>query len=509
MRQAEPAAFGGAASVPAEPATRTLVRTLAWLLAPERLAFAVIAFIVWQLAHHALWRDEAQAWDLALASPTLPALFHNLGYEGHPGAWHLLLWLAGQVSHDPAAMKAVHGAIAAATCLVIAYRSPFDRVEKTLLLLSYYVTFEYAVVSRNYGLGLLAILCYARLRDVRGSIVGQFAWLGLAANVNLFALLLSAAIAGLRLPDALRKPARGPAVAGLALYAALAGLALSTMAPAPDHHDARVAAFAWLHRGSMHVSMIGAFSYAASLYAGQGFLPISFDRVPFRFVGAFLPTLLMPLACLPGLVIWGRRDLVFVYATTVAAATVFGFVFLPGDVRHHGIAFVAFVFCYWSMRAAGAPRGRLAVGLLGLNAACGIIVGAASLFHPFSTSAQAAEWIGHHGLRNDYWISAPEFAEAVSAELDQMPLHYAACECASTYIRWRDGWSFPNGAMTDRVLDMMRRDGRDSAWILNSAVVPIDQAAIRADGFAVDRMAAFSGAMVAEEDFVIYHVHRP
>lgn len=92
-------------------------------LANPGLAAAFIGMMVVQLARHQMWRDETNAWGIVLASPTLPALFHNLHYEGHPGLWHLLLWCASWISPNPAVMKVVHGCVAAGFILMIACRS--------------------------------------------------------------------------------------------------------------------------------------------------------------------------------------------------------------------------------------------------------------------------------------------------------------------------------------------------------------------------------------------------
>jgi hypothetical protein len=56
------------------------------------MAFLLVMLV--NLAHHAMWRDELNAWGIAVASPSLADLFHNMHYEGHPALWHALLWLA-------------------------------------------------------------------------------------------------------------------------------------------------------------------------------------------------------------------------------------------------------------------------------------------------------------------------------------------------------------------------------------------------------------------------------
>ncbi|WP_048862633.1 hypothetical protein, partial [Acidisphaera rubrifaciens] len=149
-----------------------------------------------ELTRHAMWRDELNAWAIALASPTPAALFRNLHYDGHPGLWHLMLWVTSAVTRNPAALQVVHGAVALALIGFIAWRSPLGRAGTVLLLGSYFVVFEYTVVSRNYGIAMLLALLYAERRACRpDDAVGAAALLGLLANTNVFALILSAGCA--------------------------------------------------------------------------------------------------------------------------------------------------------------------------------------------------------------------------------------------------------------------------------------------------------------------------
>ncbi len=205
------------------------------------LAISFSAFLILQIARHAMWRDELNAWGIVLASPSLADLFHHMHYEGHPALWHLLLWITARFTSAPQAVQVVHATLGCGIIGLIAFASPFNRAEKLLLLLSYFFLFEYTVMSRNYALGVLIGFAYAHLRarwpegDKRLAVL-----LGLLANTNVFALFLSAALAleyavaevG-RKPGAWRPAFRrlGPA---LAIYASLVLFAVVTFWPASD-----------------------------------------------------------------------------------------------------------------------------------------------------------------------------------------------------------------------------------------------------------------------------------
>ena len=56
-------------------------------------------FIAW---HHEMWRDEIQAWLIARdsASP-IEVLYHLNRYDGHPGLWHLCLYILKFITWSP------------------------------------------------------------------------------------------------------------------------------------------------------------------------------------------------------------------------------------------------------------------------------------------------------------------------------------------------------------------------------------------------------------------------
>src|SRR5689334_1095494 len=78
------------------------------LVLDTRSAFVVTAlfFLVNlpRLLSHGMWRDELQAWLIARDSASVGDLFFNLRYEGHPGLWHILLWLLSRLTTNPLAM---------------------------------------------------------------------------------------------------------------------------------------------------------------------------------------------------------------------------------------------------------------------------------------------------------------------------------------------------------------------------------------------------------------------
>lgn len=108
--------------------------------------------------HHEMWRDETRAWQIAAASPSVVSLYHNLRFEGTPMLWYLILWVLTNLTSNMLAMQIVHVVIAAGVVFVFALFAPFGRAIKALFAFGYFPFFEYATISRSYGLLFLLFL---------------------------------------------------------------------------------------------------------------------------------------------------------------------------------------------------------------------------------------------------------------------------------------------------------------------------------------------------------------
>ncbi len=91
----------------------------------------------------------------------------NTEYEGHPPAWHLLLWTASNISRSPVTAQVVGAAcVSAAAWLVLRY-CPFTLPVRVLLIAGYYPFYEMGVVTRSYALMFLLVVVSLVLGDRR------------------------------------------------------------------------------------------------------------------------------------------------------------------------------------------------------------------------------------------------------------------------------------------------------------------------------------------------------
>jgi len=158
------------------------------------------AFAIWVtvgLAFHEMWRDEFQAWFFALESPSVGALLERIAYEGHPPLWHLLLWVVTRLTSEPAALQLLQGTLAVGAVWILARHAPFPRWQRALLASGYFVAYEYALIARPYGLGMLLLFAVcAHLSTERPSPVVFGLLLALLANTTVYGAILALALAG-------------------------------------------------------------------------------------------------------------------------------------------------------------------------------------------------------------------------------------------------------------------------------------------------------------------------
>lgn len=122
--------------------------------------FAYVALTLTSFAFYEPWRDEADSW-LVAQDMSIPQLFHHLQYMGHPPLWYLILMPFAKAGLPYVTMHAVHFAIIYSAVLVFLFRAPFPVITKIFFLFSFFMSFEYALVARNYSIAILLLFLIA------------------------------------------------------------------------------------------------------------------------------------------------------------------------------------------------------------------------------------------------------------------------------------------------------------------------------------------------------------
>lgn len=163
-----------------------------WPLHLALAAYVVLVFAV--IARHEPWADEAQAWLLARDSGLFELLFKRLHYEGHPGLWYLVLFVPSKL-FPYRVLSILSGGIAILGVAVLLYRSNFPKLLRVLLVFTYFLFYQYAVIARSYVLIPLLLFLTASTYHRRHEHPFEFAILvSLLAYTSVYAALISVSL---------------------------------------------------------------------------------------------------------------------------------------------------------------------------------------------------------------------------------------------------------------------------------------------------------------------------
>lgn len=197
--------------------------------------YAIIVFT--GIFHHEPWRDEIQAWLIARDSHSIPALFQNMKFEGHPALWHLLLFGLTAVTDNPFSMQLLHGVFAVATIYLFVRYIPLDRVQKILFACGYFLIFEYSVIARDYLPGIFFMFLFMILYQVpKRNNVYLGVTLFLMANSNVYALIIAICLLMVWVIDTFKQREKLSVVLFTGFAVAVTGMVLSALQINPDEH---------------------------------------------------------------------------------------------------------------------------------------------------------------------------------------------------------------------------------------------------------------------------------
>ncbi|MBX4919241.1 hypothetical protein HJA76_05820 [Rhizobium bangladeshense] len=156
-----------------------------------------LIFLVWLALASALcwsetvWRDEVRALSLALQGDHFADMLRQMHGEGHPAIWYILLRAAYVVVGSPVVLKVVALTIAAAAAYLLVFRLKLPLSIMLLSLFGSFSVFEYAAMSRNYGISMLIIFLIV-LTWQKGARKGLLSGLlfALLANTNVHSVVL-------------------------------------------------------------------------------------------------------------------------------------------------------------------------------------------------------------------------------------------------------------------------------------------------------------------------------
>ena len=118
------------------------------------------------MIRHNMWRDEVNVW-LMGRDLTIPELFREIRYQGHPVLWYLVVMPFAKLHLPCKTMCVLSFAAMSAAAGIFLFKGPFPTAVKAAAVFSPIFTYYYAVIARGYCLVALLIILLAFLYRIR------------------------------------------------------------------------------------------------------------------------------------------------------------------------------------------------------------------------------------------------------------------------------------------------------------------------------------------------------
>ena len=431
------------------------------------------------MAHHELWGDEIHSWNIAKGSAGFFELISNTRYEGHPPVWYIVLWSISKFTHNLAYVQLVQSIIADGVVFILLFFSPFPLITRILIPFGYYFMFEYAVLSRNYAIGLLLAfsICSILRKDFKHKILVYYGLLFLLSNVHLLAAILGCSLhVYFLLLNMERKKKTSFLVLHILLGVLLFLPCLYFVTPPPD--SLTNAGFWFKRWGIQQFAMIVQAPLRAFIpipawwnyhFWNTQFLLEAHSRYHLlKFIDPFVS---LALAGLMAYLLKANKKCLIFFATNLLLTGIIGIVFPLSTARYAGFLFISFIAAYWLFcyeTPTGRRNGWIIHILLIVQIIGGIFAVVEDIRFPFSLAYKANEVYQevdpHERTVTDYWS-----INAISAFIDK-PFYCIDIQKTKSFLFWDHdiikAETDPH-AYTDGVKALFKKEGITRVFLIS------------------------------------------
>jgi hypothetical protein len=517
--------------------------------------FLVIA--IFGMFQHEMWRDEYQAWLVARDAHSIGQVFQNMKFEGNPALWQIFLYFITCFTHDPVYMQIFHLLIACGFIYVFNRYAPLRKPFRVLFTLGYFPLYEYTIISRSYGMGLLLLFIICALYKDRTK---WYIWigilLGLMANVTVYSLIIASGIAGILILDLLMFQDKNKKnilqlSGGMAIFAVFAVLSLYQIWPDKDNSFPVIYAKEamegprWGFVASrffstyLYIPDISGINFWNSNAYVSDYVTINppiwqwmKDHPAYLWSWVYLPILLF----LTSLTIFMRKPLILLLYTgvTIVLLSLFYYTILV-YYRYCGHLFTLLIICYWLseyypdkkydhivLRKLAGLGKRISKPFL-LVLLLFQVIGAAFAYlqdykYEFSPGKSAAAYIKEHKLDTLTIVGAPDYVMSPLASELNTKIYYPEMEAYGSFAIWstkrRDSMNFQQ--LIQSISSLIGKDRDKFVWIESEQrnispdgknFVPMERALIGKD-VKLELLQKFVDGVVLDENYYIYLVQK-
>lgn len=501
-------------------------------------AYFVLALI--GILNHEMWRDELHAWMIARDSASLGELFRNLRYEGHPGLWHLCLYFLSKFTRNPLAMQLFHLAIATGCVYLFAKFSPFSRLHKVLFTFGYFSLYEYAIISRNYNIGILLIFLFCIFFQTRHRTYLILASiLAILANTNAFAFIFAFGLAMTlvferiidRSNNHLFYTKKWDTIFSIAIFCTGIILALIQLIP-PSDSDFIGDKDRVVQNPELKSLRLGRLAQSI-MRIWRTYVPIpnifNYNLWNSNIIGndyaiEKIAVLLLSLGFLfiTSTLFLRKPVILFMYLSITSGIILFHYGKFLGTLRHSGHLFLLVFVCFWLYN--DTKTIPLRAGLEKLYSffnrykkqyltvlLCTHVIAAISLYsmdlkYPFSGSKEAANFIESQGLSDTLIVGSFDMtASTVAAMLDRK-IYYPESKSFRTFVEWNQR-SFVNDREIMAQIDQLIVE-QNSPSVLLIRNRELDKSQAERPDLSISYLFRTYPSIVGDERFSLYTITR-
>ena len=390
--------------------------------------YAVLLIVV--IASHEPWYDEAQSWLIARDASWRDILFRLPHYEGHPPFWWILLSVPARLGIPfQIGLQGLEVVFAVLGEYLIIFHSPFPRWIRCILPFTYFLFYQYGVMSRPYSILVCAVCLGAMTWRTRNK--KPFRFVGALMLICLtcaYGILIAGGIAVVWCLEIFRKRTlfrNRPRLTALACLLLLALVLLAQIYPYPDTYSAHMPVFHETLSSKKQFLLFFFCLPAETMFTSfardvhlRSFLPDTGEVVRMALV-----TIPMWFALIRAG--WKRRTWLYLFVPYLIVAVFSSFVYF--HTHHLGVLFLIFLFYLWiswdekqlfaNRYAEAIFRAALIAGLL-VNLSWTLTGAVTELRTNFSAGREIASLITDKGLQNyrisySWWIETDDAGEII------------------------------------------------------------------------------------------------
>ncbi|MBD1804931.1 hypothetical protein H6F98_05630 [Microcoleus sp. FACHB-SPT15] len=473
------------------------------------LVIIFLMFGIIGILNHEMWRDELQSWMIARDSSSFINLFQNLRYEGHPGLWHIFLYVFTRFTHNPIAMQLFHLIIASGLVYVFVHYSPFTRLQKLLFIFGYFPFYEYSLISRNYSLGVLLIFLFCTFFPLRQkSYILLAVILVLLANTNIYAWIIAVCLALTLVFERLitrivyKTSSWALTTKKLDLIFSVSillfGLAIALFQMLPPA-DANFKGDEKVITQTVVVPVAKKRVIQSFVTLWRSYLPIP-DIFNYHFWDTNLPmdvlmegseplklvALLLTLGLLGlSIALFIQKPVVlFLYLSSTFGILLFTYEKYQGHIRHHGHLFIVFLACLWISEYysksdfLSKPINRLVHSfsqyqyqylnlILCIHVFAGIFAFSMDFNYPFSASKEATKFLQQQDLNNTLIVGSTDYAVSPITGYLGGKIYYPESDRFGSFINWNERTSLENQEILEKISKLITQENKNILLVLS------------------------------------------